>query len=48
MVGQRLSDLRVLNQESYGSEDLPDMMEFSGLDSKGNIPKESWEDDFDF
>ena len=47
-VGQRLSDLRVLNQESYVSEDLPDMMEFSGLDSKGNIPKESWEDDFDF
>ena len=47
-VGQRLSDLRVLNQESYGDDGLPDMMEFSGLDSKGNIPKESWEDDFDF
>ena len=47
IVGQRLSDLRILNQESYGSDGLPDMMEFSGLDAKGNIPKESWEDDFD-
>ena len=47
-VGQRLSDLRVLEQESMGSEGLPDMGEYSGLDAKGNIPKESWEDDFDF
>ena len=47
-VGQRLSDLRVLNQESHGNDGLPDMMEFAGLDTKGNIPKESWEDDFAF
>ena len=47
-VGQRLSDLRILEQEFTGSEGLPDMGEFSGLDAKGNIPKETWEDDFDF
>ena len=48
VVGQRLSDLRIINQDSYGSDGLPEMAEFSGLDSKGNIPKESWEDDFGF
>ena len=48
VVGQRLSDLRIINEESYGSDGLPEMAEFSGLDSKGNIPKESWEDDFGF
>ena len=47
-VGQRLSDLRILEQEFTGSEGLPNMGEFSGLDAKGNIPKETWEDDFDF
>ena len=47
-VGQRLSDLRIIEQEFTGSEGLPDMGEFSGLDAKGNIPKETWEDDFDF
>ncbi len=48
MVGQRLSDLRIINQESYGSDGLPDMNEFAGLDAKGNIPKETWEDEFNF
>ena len=48
LVGQRLSDLRIVNQDSYGSDGLPEMAEFSGLDAKGNIPKETWEDDFDF
>jgi len=47
-VGQRMSDLKVLEDVSYGDDGLPDMGEFAGLDSKGNIPSESWEDSFDF
>jgi len=47
-VGHRVSDLRVFEDVSYGDDGLPDMGEFSGLDDKGNIPSESWEDDFNF
>ena len=47
-VGQRMSDLRVFEDMSYGDDGLPDMGEFAGLDEKGNIPSESWEDDFNF
>ena len=47
-VGQRMSDLRVTEDMSYGDDGLPDMGEFAGLDEKGNIPSESWEDDFNF
>ena len=48
IVGQRMSDLRGFEEPSYGGDGLPDMGEFAGLDKKGNIPSESWEDDFDF
>ncbi len=48
IVGHRMSDLQVLNDESYGEDGLPDMGNFAGLDDKGNIPKESWDEDFDF
>jgi len=48
VVGQRMSDIRVFENPSYGSDGLPDMGEFAGLDKKGNIPSESWEDEFDF
>ena len=48
VVGQRMSDLRILDDSSYGDDGLPDMGEFAGLDAKGNIPSESWEDDFSF
>jgi len=47
-VGHRVSDLRVFEDVSYGDDGLPDMGEFAGLDDKGNIPSESWEDDFNF
>ncbi len=47
-VGQRMSDLRILENTSYGDDGLPDMGEFSGLDEKGNIPNESWEEEFSF
>ena len=47
-VGQRMSDLRVFEDVSYGDDGLPDMGELAGLDEKGNIPSESWEDDFNF
>ena len=48
VVGQRMSDLRILEDVSHGEDGLPDMGEFAGLDEKGNIPSESWEDDFNF
>ncbi|MEE2747731.1 MAG: hypothetical protein VX473_04610, partial [Candidatus Thermoplasmatota archaeon] len=48
IVGHRMSDLQVLNDGSYGDDGLPDMGNFAGLDKKGNIPGESWEDEFDF
>lgn len=48
IVGKRLSDLQVLNEGSYGEDGLPDMGNFAGLDKKGKIPGESWEDEFDF
>ena len=48
VVGQRLSDLRVVEDTSFENGGLPDMDEFAGLDKKGNIPGESWEDDFNF
>ena len=48
VVGQRMSDLRILEDVSYGDDGLPDMGELAGLDEKGNIPSESWEDDFNF
>ena len=48
VVGQRLSDLRVVEDTSFENGGLPDMGEFAGLDKKGNIPGESWEDDFNF
>jgi len=48
IVGHRMSDLRILDDDSYGSDGLPDMGNFAGLDDKGDIPAESWEDDFGF
>jgi len=48
VVGQRMSDLRILDDSSYGDDGLPDMSGFAGLDAKGNVPSESWEDDFNF
>ena len=48
IVGHRMSDLRILDDDLYGSDGLPDMGNFSGLDDKGDIPAESWEDDFGF
>jgi hypothetical protein len=48
IVGHRMSDLHVLSDDSYGDDGLPDMGNFGGLDDKGDIPKESWEDDFGF
>jgi hypothetical protein len=43
-----MSDLRILDDSSYGDDGLPDMGGFAGLDAKGNVPSESWEDDFEF
>ena len=48
IVGHRMSDLRILDDDQYGDDGLPDMGNFGGLDDKGNIPSESWEDDFGF
>ncbi|MDE0574992.1 MAG: hypothetical protein OSB32_05380 [Candidatus Poseidoniales archaeon] len=48
IVGHRMSDLHVLSDDSYGEDGLPDMGNLAGLDDKGDIPKESWEDDFGF
>ena len=48
IVGRRMSDLKILDDDLYGSDGLPDMGNFGGLDNKGDIPKESWEDDFGF
>ena len=48
IVGHRMSDLRILDEDLYGSDGLPDMGNLAGLDEKGNIPAESWEDDFGF
>ena len=48
VVGQRMSDLSILDDSSYGDDGLPDMSGFAGLDAKGNVPSESWEDDFNF
>ena len=48
IVGHRMSDLRILDDDLYGADGLPDMGKFGGLDDKGDIPKESWEDDFGF
>ena len=48
IVGHRMSDLHVLSDDSYGDDGLPDMGNFGGLDEKGDIPKESWEEDFGF
>ena len=48
MVGSRLSDLRVVNEEKYASDDFLEMGEFAGLDAKGNVPAESWDDEFGF
>lgn len=49
-VGQRVSDLNfdlpspILNEESYVDGSLSEMSEFGGLDKKGNIAGESWDD----
>ena len=48
IVGHRMSDLRILDEDLYGSDGLPDMGNLAGLDEKGDIPAESWEDDFGF
>ena len=48
VVGQRMSDLQVSEGGMHDGNQLPSMDEFTGLDSKGNIPRESWEDEFDF
>jgi len=48
IVGHRMSDLRILDDDLYGADGLPDMGNFGGLDDKGAIPAESWEDDFGF
>jgi hypothetical protein len=45
IVGHRMSDLHVLSDDSYGEDGLPDMGNLAGLDEKGDIPNESWDED---
>ena len=44
----RVREADILESENYGEDGLPDMGMMPGLDEAGDIPAESWEDDFSF